>query len=59
MIGLVKVAIAVVIYAVCRVLRWLYEALFKSWYFTSEEDHNFNICVCILLAAWIVKDGIW
>ena len=59
MIGIYKLLISILIIIVVMFLRALFIEKVIGWFSSSESDFHFKLCLCILLAAWIVREGLW
>ena len=58
MIGIYKLLISILIIVVAVFLRSiLIEHL--GGFSSEESDFHYKLCLCILLAAWIVREGLW
>lgn len=56
--GILKVLIAlIIVYVLNRLREFVYEKI-TGLSTTSESDRWFKITVAILMAAWIVRDGL-
>ena len=58
MIGIYKLLISILIIIVVMFLRAILIEHLDN-YSTEEVDFHFKLCLCILLAAWIVREGLW
>lgn len=59
MIGIYKLLISILIIIVVMFLRTLFIEKVIGWFSPPESDFHFKLCLCILLAAWIVREGLW
>ena len=53
MTGLVKVLLAVAVIGISNIVRWIIGRP------SQEQDFHFNLCLCIILGAWIIREGMW
>lgn len=50
MTGITKVLISIAIIGISTLVRW---SIGRP---SDEQDFHFNLCLCILLAAWIINE---
>ena len=56
--GIIKVLIAIILVYVIDLIRFLfYESILHATS-STKSDFNFRLVNAILLAAWVVKDGL-
>ena len=59
MIGIYKLLISILIIIIAMIFRELIVKYVNGAYSSEESDFHFKLCLCILLAAWIVREGLW
>ena len=59
MIGIYKLLISILIIIIATVCRELVVKHVLGAFSTEESDFHYKLLLCILLAAWIVREGLW
>ena len=56
MTGVIKILIALAFLGAMNVIRYIVNDCLRT---SEEKTFHFNLCLCVLLAAWIIRDGLW
>lgn len=56
MTGVVKLILAFAFILVANVIRYIANGCLTT---SEEKTFHFNICICIILGAWIIREGLW
>jgi len=59
MIGVYKLLISVAVIIVIMFIREMLISNVLGAHSSEEADYHFKVCMCILLAAWIIREGMW